>query len=81
MYSLSRKIDKSNRKLYVEHTDGGIKKLTVQLLGLYETLKGNEEDVLTVKKFIIDNTYFIIKHKDKNKDINENFSMKNLINK
>ena len=81
VYSLSRKIDKSNRKLYVEHTDGGVKKLTVQLLGLYEMFKGNEEDVLMVRRFIIDNTYFIIKHKEKNKDINENFLMKNLINR
>ena len=78
VYSLSRKIDKSNRKLYVEHTDGGIKKLAIDLLGLYEKLKGNKEDIHTVKEFIQNNTYFIIKHKEQNKDINERFSIKDL---
>ncbi|CAI8208180.1 MAG: Uncharacterised protein [Formosa sp. Hel1_33_131] len=78
VYSLSRKIDKSNRKLYVEHTDGGIKKLAIDLLELYEKLKGNKEDIHTVKKFIQNNTYFIIKHKEQNKDINERFSIKDL---
>ena len=77
IYNLSSKIDKSERKLYVEHTDGGIKKLATDLLSLYEELKGNEQDVEMVSTFIKDNTYFITKHKDKNKDINENFSIKN----
>ena len=78
VYSLSRKIDKSNRKLYVEHTDGGIKKLAIDLLELYEKLKGNKEDIHTVKKFIQNNTHFIIKHKEQNKDINERFLIKDL---
>ena len=76
IYSLNSKIDKNNRKLYVEHTDGGVKKLATDLLSLYEELKGNEQDIETVSTFIKDNTYFITKHKDKNKDINENFSIK-----
>jgi len=80
VYSLSRKIDKSKRKLYVEHTDGGIKELAIKLLGLYKKLKGNDEDILTVSKFINENTYFIIKHKEHNKDINEKFSMKDFLN-
>ena len=77
IYNLSSKIDKSIRKLYVEHTDGGIKKLAKDLLSLYEELKGNEQDVEMVSTFIKDNTYFITKHKDKDTDINENFSIKN----
>ena len=78
VYSLNRKIDKSNRKLYVEHTDGGIKELAISLLKYYGELKGNKEDIHTVKKFIQNNTYFIIKHKELNKDINERFSIKDL---
>lgn len=77
IYNLSSKIDKNERKLYVEHTDGGIKKIAKDLLSLYEELKGNEQDVEMVSTFIKNNTYFITKHKDKNKDINENFSIKN----
>jgi hypothetical protein len=80
VYSLSRKIEKSKRNLYVEHTDGGIKELAIELLGLYKKLKGNDEDILTVSKFINENTYFIIKHKEQNKDINEKFSMKYFLN-
>ena len=78
VYSLNRKIDKSNRKLYVEHTDGGIKELAISLLKYYGELKGNKEDINKVKEFIQNNTYFIIKHKELNKDINERFSIKDL---
>ena len=78
VYNLSRKIDKSNRKLYVEHTDGGIKELAISLLKYYGELKGNKEDINKVKEFIQNNTYFIIKHKELNKDINERFSIKDL---
>ena len=77
IYNLSSKIEKSARKLYVEHTDGGIKNLAKDLLSLYDELKGNEQDVEMVSTFIKTNTFFITKHKDKNKDINENFSIKN----
>jgi len=76
VYILNRKIDKDNRQLYAEHTDGGVRKLTVDLLGLFGTFKGDKDDVSIVRKHIIENTYFIIKHKEKNKDINENYSLK-----
>jgi hypothetical protein len=71
VYSLSRKIDKNDRLFYVEHTDGGVKKLAVDLLGMYEKLKGNDEDVLIIKNHIENNTYFIIKHKENDKSLNE----------
>ncbi|MDA8629072.1 hypothetical protein N9M15_02545 [Bacteroidia bacterium] len=77
IYNLSSKIEKSARKLDVEHTDGGIKNLAKDLLSLYDELKGNEQDVEMVSTFIKNNTFFITKHKDKNKDINENFTIKN----
>lgn len=76
VYSLNRKIDKANRQLYVEHTDGGVRKLAVELLELFSTFKGNENDISIVRNYIIENTYFIIKHKEKNRDINEKFSIK-----
>jgi hypothetical protein len=80
VYSLSRKIEKSKRNLYVEHTDGGVEQLAFGLLGLYKKLKGNDEDILTVSEFINESTYFIIKCKEKNKDINEKFSIKYFLN-
>jgi hypothetical protein len=57
--------------LYVEHTDGGIKKLAIDLLGLYEKLKGNADDILVVKNHIETNTFFITKHKENDKSLNE----------
>ena len=79
IYNLSSKIDKNERKLYVEHTDGGIKKIAKGLLSLYEELKGNEQDVEIVSTFIKDNTYFIIKHKEIDKGIDENYSLRDKI--
>ncbi|GEM_PF-1780423 len=76
VYSLNRKIDKANRQLYVEHTDGGVRKLAVDLLELFGAFKGDRDDISIVRNYIIENTYFIIKHKEKNKDINEKYSLK-----
>jgi hypothetical protein len=48
VYYLHSKTNKEERKLYVEHTDSGVKKLAVNLLGLYKELSGNEEDYLRI---------------------------------
>jgi len=71
VYSLSRKIDKNDRLFYVEHTDGGIKKLAIDLLGMYNNLNGNNEDISIIRNYIENNSFFIIKHKENDKSINE----------
>ncbi|MEN8827014.1 MAG: hypothetical protein ABF264_01440 [Flavobacteriales bacterium] len=76
VYRLNRKIDKSERMLLVEHTDGGIKKMAIDLLGCYKHLNKSKEDFRIVQSYLENNTYFIIKHKELNKNINEEFSIK-----
>jgi len=72
VYKLNSTIEKSNRKLYVEHTDGGIKKLALDLLKLPSSLKNeNEFDTDFVLNHIKENSFFIIKHKDFDIDIND----------
>jgi len=71
VYSLSRKIDKNDRLFYVEHTDGGIKKLAIDMLGMYNNLNGNNEDISIIRNYIENNSFFIIKHKENDKSINE----------
>ena len=79
VYYLNSKINKEDRKLYVEHTDGGVKKLAVDLLGLYQELSGNEEDYPRIMEYIKMNTFFIIKHKEIDKGIDENYSLRDKI--
>jgi hypothetical protein len=73
VYKLNSTIEKSNRKLYVEHTDGGVKKLASDLLKLSYFLKNeNEHDKNLVLNHIKKNSFFIIKHKDFDANINHN---------
>jgi hypothetical protein len=73
VYKLNSTIEKSNRKLYVEHTDGGGKKLASDLLKLSYFLKNeNEHDKNLVLNHIKKNSFFIIKHKDFDANINHN---------
>jgi len=53
-----------------------VRKLAVDLLELFGAFKGDRDDISIVRNYIIENTYFIIKHKEKNKDINEKYSLK-----
>ncbi len=77
VYSLNKKIlDKRERQLYVEHTDGGIKQLAIDLLRFYKELNNTQSDYGEVRKFIENNTFFIIKHKELNKNINERTIMR-----
>ncbi len=72
VYKLNSTIEKSNRKLYVEHTDGGVKKLALDLLQLSGSLKNdNDYDTEFILNHIKKNSFFIIKHKDFDADINE----------
>jgi hypothetical protein len=77
IYKLNSTIEKSNRKLYVEHTDGGVKKLASDLLKLSYFLKNeNEHDKNLVLNHIKKNSFFIIKHKDFDANINHNTNYK-----
>lgn len=73
VYKLNKTIEKSNRKLHVEHTNGGVKKLALDLLRLSNSLKNeNEYDKNLVLNHIKKNSFFIIKHKDFDTNINHN---------
>jgi hypothetical protein len=72
VYKLNSTIEKSNRKLYVEHTDGGVKKMAVDLLKLSSSLKNdNDFDTNFILNHIKGNSFFIIKHKEFDSEINE----------
>ena len=72
VYKLNSTIEKSNRKLYVEHTDGGVKKLALDLLKLSRSLKNdNEFDTNFILNHIKENSFFIIKHREFDSGINE----------
>jgi hypothetical protein len=58
--------------LYVEHTDGGVKKLAVDLLKLSSSLKNeNEYDTNFILNHIKENSFFVIKHKEFDFEIND----------
>jgi hypothetical protein len=72
VYKLNSTIEKSNRKLYVEHTDGGVKKLAVDLLKLSSSLKNeNDFDSIFILNHIKENSFFVIKHKEFDFEIND----------
>lgn len=72
VYKLNSTIEKSNRKLYVEHTDGGVKKLAIDLLKLSSLLKNeNDFDTNFILNHIKENSFFVIKHKEFDFEIND----------